>query len=419
MSLAARLGATLGEDAVEEGGAREVDGLVPELSARPADGDALVAALRVLGEEGAAAIVRGGGTRLGIGNAPRRADVLLSTERLTGIDVLDADEGVTHVGAGTSLAVLAAAAEEAGWELPLASPDAGSTVGGAIASATAGPRVLGHGPPRDHVLGLRVAHPSGERAVCGGRVVKNVTGYDLARLHTGAFGTLGVIESAWLRLRPRPEARSVLRAWLSDDAPAFERGARAAALSTARAVVLVDPDLALEVDRDGPGGGRRLLLVELGGAPETLRRDRALLDDVDEAEPEALDALGRLQVLPSPANDLRFRIVAVPARMEHAALPLGRAGASLVAWPGVGFLYARFPLHEGADAGDVDAAFRAVSAAARAGGGSWVLESAPAWSKAGRDVFSDPGPAGALMRAVKERFDPDCVLNPGRFAGGI
>lgn len=417
-----RLRRALGAYAVEGGPAAVVDGLKPPLVVRPSDGAELVETLRVLEAEGAAALVRGGGTRLGVGNAPRRGDVLLDTSALAGIRELDGDEGVACVGSGTPLVELAAAADVAGWELPLASPGAAATVGGCIASAAVAPRVLRHGSPRDHVLGLRVAHPSGERSACGGRVVKNVTGYDLMKLHTGAFGSLGVVEEAWVRLRPRPEERSLIYAWLPDLAAAFARAMAAAALPSARVAALVDPALAARVVEDGPVGGRWLLVVELGGASVTLAADRARLEADLEARPcddATLVRLTALQEGPRSEEGLRFRLAVRPARLAAAARCLVQAGAVLMAWPGTAFLYAGFPLFDGADELTVDDAFRAARAGARAGGGGLVLEAAPAWAKRGRDVFGDAPSALSVMRAVKERFDPHGVLNPGRFVGGL
>ena len=106
-------------------------------------------------------------------------------------------------------------------------------------------------------------------------------------------------------------------------------------------------------------------------------------------------------------------------RFAAAAAPLVHGGAVVMAWPGTPFLYAGFPLFDGADELTVDGAFRAARDGARAGAGSFVLEAAPAWAKRGRDVFGEPPPALSLMRSLKERFDPEGVLNPGRFVGGI
>ncbi|MBW2236089.1 MAG: FAD-binding oxidoreductase [Deltaproteobacteria bacterium] len=421
MSLdAERLRLALGADAVSDA-AGEIDGVKHALTLAPASGEALADTLRLLSEAGAAAIVSGAGTRLGVGNPPRRADALLSTRRLDGIAELDADEGVARVAAGTPLEVLRKAAQEAGWELPLESPDDAATVGGTLASSAVGPRLQCFGPPRDHVLGLRVALASGERARCGGRVVKNVTGYDLIKLHAGAFGTLGVLEEAWLRLRPRPEERRVLLAWLPEGQAGLERAAAAAGQPAARAAVVVDPALARQVDDAGPRYGRALLVVELGGAPELVRDGGASLADLEpvEADAELLDRIAALQRQPDGHSGLRFRVVVRPARIGAAAERLARAGASLLVWPGAGFLYAGFPLYEGADELAVDGAWRAARGAAREGAGGFVLEAAPPWAKAARDVFGDPPEALPLMRTLKQRFDPAGVLNPGRFVGRI
>jgi glycolate oxidase FAD binding subunit len=393
----------------------------PALRLEPPSGERLADALRLLSEAGAAAVVCGAGTRLGVGNAPRRADALLSTRGLDGIAELDADEGVTLVAAGTPLAVVRRAAHEAGWELPLESPDEAASVGGTLASGSVGPRLQCFGPPRDHVLGLRVALAGGERARCGGRVVKNVTGYDLIKLHCGAFGTLGVVEEAWLRLRPRPEQRRVLLAWLPAGEAGLERAAVAARQPAARAAVVVDPALARQVDDAGPRQGHSLLVMELAGASELVRDAAASLQELEpaEAEAELLERIAALQIQPDGRSGLRFRVVVRPARIAPVAERLARAGAALLVWPGAGFAYAGFPLYEGADELEVDAAWRAARAAAREGGGSFVLEAAPSWAKAARDVFGDPPQALPLMRALKQRFDPAAVLNPGRFVGGI
>jgi glycolate oxidase FAD binding subunit len=196
----------LGVESVREHEPLEVDGLRIGVTLAPASVEALGGALRTLRERDLAAIVRGGGTRLGLGNPPRRAACFLSTERLAEVEELDA--GRAGPGrAGTPLTELRAAANARGWELPLDAPGRGSTVGGVLAAAALGPRAQGYGLPRDLVLGLDVVLGDGTLTRCGGRVVKNVTGYDLAKLYTGSLGTLGVI-AAWLRLRPRPSGCS-------------------------------------------------------------------------------------------------------------------------------------------------------------------------------------------------------------------
>jgi glycolate oxidase FAD binding subunit len=411
----------LGADAVEEHPEASLDGVAVTASVRPSDADALAEALRALSQAGAAAIVRGAGTGLAFGNPPRRADVWLSTERLSDIDVLDADEGVAHAQAGAPLADLRLRAAGAGWDLPIEAPDEAASVGGALARAALGPRVHRFGPPRDHVLGLGVALASGERTRCGGRVVKNVTGYDLAKLHVGGCGTLGVIESAWLRLRPLPETSLLLSAWIDNADAAFRHAARVAELPAVRALALVDPHLAGRVDASGPESGQWLAVAELGGGEPEVKRAREGLGLAGAVEhgPELMARLRAVQNAPPPESGLRFRLVVQPARIAAAAALLARAGAALLSYPGAGFLFAGFPFHEAADSNLVDSAWRAVREAAHAGAGSALLESAPGWAKSAGDVFGEPCEATPLFRALKQQFDPQGILNPGRFAGGL
>jgi glycolate oxidase FAD binding subunit len=411
----------LGREAVEEHAPLEVAGAALCVTLRPAEGEALALAVRRLGEAGLAAVVRGSATRIGVGNPASRADVLLSSERLAGIEVLDADEGVARVRAGTKLAALRSEAEAARWELPLEAAEAEATVGGVLAQAGSGPRSARLGRPRDHVLGLDVVLGTGVRTRCGGRVVKNVTGYDLMKLHTGAHGTLGVIEAAWLRLRTLPEEKAWLAAEIAGPDAAFAAAASASRGASTRAALLLDPALKRRVDPAGAGGGH-LLVLELGGRLEEVHRDRARLASELSARDSDADLMERalaLRLEPDARSGLRFRVGVHAARLARAAQPLRHAGATLLACAGEGLLYAGFRLPEDAGVEAVEAAWRAARDAARAGGGCFLLEAAPAHAAAGRDVFGDPPEGLALMRALKARFDPRGVLNPGRFAGGI
>ena len=250
----ATLHAALGAAAIEAGGDAGLEGVAPCATLHPGDAPALARAVGALAASGLAALVRGGGTHMQLGNPPRRADVVLSTRRLAGVLAFDPGEGVCRVAAGTPLEALRAEVNAGGWELPLDPPGQGSTVGGALAAAAIGPRALGFGLPRDLVLGLDVVLADGTPTRCGGRVVKNVTGYDLAKLYTGSLGTLGVIAAAWLRLRPRPERVLVMEAPLAGVDAALGQGLAAARLASARAAAL---ELA-------PGGAARLV-VELAG----------------------------------------------------------------------------------------------------------------------------------------------------------
>jgi glycolate oxidase FAD binding subunit len=181
-----------------------LDGVALAASLAPADAAEMGRALTEISAAGLVAIPRGGGRHLHLGNPPARADLCLSTHRLAGIEALEPAERVCRAAAGTPLAELRRAAASHAAEIPIDGPG-DATLGGALAAASTGPRSHVFGRARDAVLGLDVVLGSGEVTRCGGRVVKNVTGYDLAKLYTGSLGSLGVITAAWLRLRPAPE----------------------------------------------------------------------------------------------------------------------------------------------------------------------------------------------------------------------
>lgn len=393
----------------------------------PTGAAALAEAVRGLGARGEAALVRGAGTELPQGNLTLRADVLLSTRGLSGIEELDAEEGVARVGAGTAVAALREAAHREGLDVPLDPPSLDSTVGGALAAAALGPRCLGYGRARDAVLGLDVVLGSGEQTRCGGRVVKNVTGYDLAKLYVGSLGTLAVITGAWLRLRPLPEAVCVLAATLAPGAAAFASALDAARLPGARAAALVDGALAAEL---GPGlpvplPGGFLLVTELAADEPVVAQGAATLADrlgaveVPASTVEAVRAVEGAAEDSARASSLRFRVTARPARLAAARTALHDAGARVLVHPGLGLLCARFEPALGDAHASVEAAFRAATAAARAGEGHAQLAAGPRSAREGREVFGDAAGLLPLLRRLREGFDPGGVLNPGRLLRGL
>jgi glycolate oxidase FAD binding subunit len=269
------------------------------------------------------------------------------------------------------------------------------------------------------VLGLEVALATGERTRCGGRVVKNVTGYDLMKLHVGAFGSLGVIASAWVRLRPRPEATWTGAAPLAPGERGLADALAAARLATARAAVFAGAGLAPEVVA-GADGARPLLLVELAGDAPAVEADRGRLAERVEVAPAPPGSVGRARAAQDgPAAGVRVRVAALPTRLPAAAAALAAGGARLLAHPGRGLVWGLFELAPGAGPAEARLALDAAARAARAGGGPLLVEAAPAAVRAATDVFGELGPLLGLHRALKERFDPHGTLNPGRFAGRL
>lgn len=411
MSSLAALQAALGEDVVELHEPRSIEGASLEASVRPRDGEELSRALVSLSEQQLPVLVAGGETRLHLGNPCPGARALLSSERIAGIDEFDEQDGVIHALAGTPLDAVATAVREAGWELPFDPPGATTTVGGAIATGATGPRRQAFGAPRDSVLGLQVVLASGERTSCGGRVVKNVTGYDMAKLYAGSFGCLGVIEGAWLRLRPRPAAvASAAVALTGSDPEAPLRIALAAARrSSARVVSLVSGAPAERLGAPTQGDGAWVLVAEYAGDVPAVEHDLAWLRDEAGARevPEASRLVGRLRDLQGEGS-VRGRLSVLPSELPTLLAPLAIAGLGTITYPGLGIVYA---------VSDGDA--KPIEQAARATGADLLFEALSLDARRDVDVFGDPGGGLPIARALKERFDPAGILNPGRFQGRL
>jgi len=217
LSTRARLERELGAQAV---GRLEALGEVPV--AFPRDEEMALELVRLASAEGWALALVGGGRALGWGAFSRTPDLAISTRELAGIVEFEPGDGTITARAGTSLAELRGVAREAGLELtPDVPRPAQTTLGGMIGAGRSGPDRLRHGPGRLHVLGTRTISPQGEVTKSGGRLVKNVTGYDLHRLYCASFGSLGLVVEASLRLFAAPEEVIVLSREYSDLAEAL------------------------------------------------------------------------------------------------------------------------------------------------------------------------------------------------------
>ena len=411
---AAELGAGGGD--VRDGTGRDaVGGTVPRWVVTPPDAGACAAAIAAAARLGLAVVPRGAGTKIDWGAPPHRCDVLLDTSALDAVEHAAGDL-IATAGAGTPLARLASELAGAGQRLPVDEVVPGSTVGGAVAAGLSGPGRLLHGRLRDLIIGMEFVRADGVTARSGGRVVKNVAGYDLAKLHTGALGTLGVVTSVTFRLRPVPAAVRVVSATAPDPA-----GARARA-----AAVAASPVVPAAIELDAPVGGPLRLHVLLEGSAEGIdaraERTAGLLraDNVADALPPGWGAL------PGAPGDTLLKAALPPARLAEvlgvlaegardAGLPLPVRGSA-----GSGVLFAAVPAGAGAEAAAaLIGALRSALPRATGGHGSLTVpHAAPALHRHGVDPWGEV-PGLPLMRAVKDAFDPHRVLSPGRFAGGI
>lgn len=390
-----------------------VDGVRPRLVAGPIDVDQVAAVMRVCHEHGLSVVPRGRGTKLSWGAPPSSADVLLD---LSGLDrVLDHQAGdlILATQAGARLSDVQSVAAEGGQRLTLDETVPGGSVGGALATNASGPRRQAVGTARDLLIGITVVRHDGVVAKSGGRVVKNVAGYDLGKLLVGSFGTLGVIVDATFRLHPVPAATR----WVS--AP-YDGPARAHELVQAAVHSQVVP-AAVELAHDDDGGRVHVLLEGrpdgVAGRTEALR---ALLGP-DATDAEEAPAAGAAYPWDLGASGDQ-RCTALKTTFALSGLPdvlsalVEVPGVRVRGSAGVGVLYAALP-HQSAPSEAVATVDRLRAVCARHGG-SVVVVDGPAVVKDLADPWG-PVPALALMRRVKDQFDPDHRLSPGRFVGGI
>jgi len=409
-----------------------VAGVVPSFVASPASTAEVAALLRAADEAGLAVVPRGAGTGLSWGAPPSRCDLALDLRSMDQVIEHAAGDLVARVQAGATIGQLAVALGSAGQQLALDVP-AGATVGGVVATGTAGPRRFRYGAPRDLLIGITVVRADGVVARSGGKVVKNVAGYDLGKLFAGSQGTLGVITEATFRLHPLPAAT----AWVTAEFGQAERAGAVAAVASAAGSPLVPS----AVELDWPGGSQRPLRVGVllegtgPGVAERVTQMSGLLAAPGGSVSVAETAPARWGALPAGATVVRvsFWVSALDSVLEALAAAGAAAGVrAAVSGPaGAGALYACL------DPGTPDAdAVRFVTAlreriAGGAGpggvgpggvgpggggpggprGGVAVLAAAPAVLGATRDGAV---PGLALMRAVKDQFDPDHRMFPGR-----
>ncbi|PDP88982.1 FAD-binding oxidoreductase [Glycomyces fuscus] len=402
-------GSGAGSGALREGtGADAVGGLVPGRVARPADTRELGRVMAAAAREGLDVVARGGGTALDWGGPPRGLDLLVDTADLSWIEHIAGDL-VVEVGAGTPVAELYDVLAAAGQRLSADPVRTGGTVGGMVATGVSGPRRLLTGALRDLVIGMTVVRADGVVARSGGRVVKNVAGYDLAKLHTGGLGTLGVIASVAFRLHPLPRALRVVTL----PAPSVAHAERL--LTALRQCTATPAAVELDWPPEGPGS----LRVVLEGTPSGLGARVAEVAATADEEPEVADALpGGWGVLPAEGT---LALVSVPpaesvraaARVVELSVAAG-AGARVSGSARAGALYASFP--PGTGAAGVAAVLDGVRPVP--GWTMTLLRAEPHVHAAGVDPWGEV-PGLPLMRAVKDSLDPGHRLAPGRFAGGI
>ena len=381
----------------------------------PRDEADLVEAVAAAVAEGSALAVEGEGSKRGFGHAIE-ARRRLSTAAMRGVSLYEPAELVLTAGAGTPLREIQGLLDQQGQQLAFEPADYGlilggaadrGTIGGAIAVNASGPRRIKAGAARDHLLGFRAVSGRGEPFKSGGRVMKNVTGYDLCKLMAGSHGTLGVMSEMTVKVLPKPETEETVVFQGLDDAAAVALMTAASGLTAEVSGFAHLPEeggrtgLRLEGPAVSVASRRESLLVRFGGEAEVLAeaasgtfweavRDVRMLAGRGEQ-------LWRLSVAPADG-------AAVVARLAERGVPIA---GRLYDWAG-GLVW----LAVGAG--------RHASAIREGLAGHATCIRAPDAVRAAEAVFHPQPPAlAALSRRVKESFDPKRVLNPGRMGEGL
>jgi glycolate oxidase FAD binding subunit len=397
---------------------------------KPRDTKDVGDAMRWAIEHDKALEVVGQGTKRAIGR-PSQTDVTLDLSALTGVTLYEPAELVRSARAGTPLAEIEAELEMHNPQLafepidygPLLGGEAGAgSIGGVIAANLSGPRRIKAGAARDHFLGVTAVTGRGDTIKSGGRVVKNVTGYDLCKLFAGSWGTLGAMTDITIKVLPKPETEATVLVAGLDDARACEAMAAAmgSAFDVSGAAHLPD-HVASWFDGLPKAEASTVLRLE-GHAPSVAHRKETLATllapfgavEIIGAEDSA--ALWRSVRALKPFVAARerplWRISVAPRRGHELAAAITPAAQMFYDWAG-GLIWLAMPLSDEPDAAAVRGAVAAI-------GGHATLIRAPASVRAALDVFAPEAPGiAALNKRVKDSFDPKGVLNPGRMWAGV
>lgn len=396
-----------------------VDGVTPGVIAGPRSTEEVSEVLKAASAHGLTVVPRGRGTKMSWGKPPSSADLLLDVSALD--QVLDHAAGdlIVVIQPGAMLADVQETLSSARQQLAVDEMVPGASVGGALSTNTSGPRRQVTGSFRDLLIGITVVRADGVIAKAGGRVVKNVAGYDIGKLMIGSFGTLAVVTEAVFRLHPVADVRR----WVT--APVADAGAAHAAVHTVVHAQAVPT--AVEVDVVAGGGGTVQVLLEgrADGVAGRVRTVRELLgSQATESDDEPAGwasypwsqspaGVGHADSGRSGVTRTGLKLTFVLTGLRDVLQVAQEVGADVRGSAGTGVVHASV-----ADADRVPQAVQRLREVCARHQGSAVVVDAPAEVKAAVDVW---GPVHALdlMRQVKDQFDPEHRLSPGRFVGGI
>lgn len=419
--LARRLSASLGADAIKADESQlakhAVDGVLPKLICTPATAEQLANTVTICSDTQATIAPWGGGTAMILGNPPRALDVVIKTTQLNRVIEHDHANLTATVQSGITLNAFQAALAPRKQFVPFDPPlPERSTVGGIVAANLNGPRRSSYGSVRDLVIGMKVILASGEVIKAGGKVVKNVAGYDMCKLFTGSLGTLGIISEVTLRVAPVPAHSATIVA----------AGTLANAVQCASELTRTKLLPSAVYLRNSSGDAAWQVAVSFDGFAETVARQTNELMEMAQRlglTSEVID--GEKQQCWQAIADLPVSQDRLTYRLTVPRGALAQTISTLIDWTKVesqtticadvamGTLWLVLPAAQTS----VEL-FPRLIALAQEQRGHAIIFAAPAHVKQSVDVWGPATPAHTLMRKIKQEFDPMELFNPGRFIGG-
>lgn len=363
---------------------------------------------------------------MGLGNIPHRADVAIGLEKLDRLVEHDDANLTATAQAGMRVASFQEILGQRGQFLPVDPPlPRRATLGGVVAANTNGPRRMMYGGVRDLVIGMKMALATGEQIKAGGKVVKNVAGYDLGKLFVGSLGTLGIITELTFRMAPLPESTaSFVASGAQDRCGRFAYELARAQLLPAAVTILS----AGAVKAPGHDPSRQAVVIWLEGFEEAIARHLrdleglALLTGLTTAtrrQQHHQDIWDEINNFGADGQGILYRVtvpiasaIEVLAEMERWGSPA--KSLRYVAHLGTGTIWSLLD----ADRSSVGS-FPRLAGLAQSHKGHAVLASGPPGLKEGIDVWGPAPPSLSLMREIKRQFDPQMILNPGRFMAHV
>jgi len=421
----------------------DIDGRSPDREVTPATPQELSQVMRDASDSGTTMIPVGGGTKLLLGNSARSAQLAIRTRNLKGIVEYEPANMTASALAGTTLHQLQDIPKNSNQFLPLDPPHASqATLGGIVACNSSGPIRFRYGTVRDMLIGVRIVHADGTPTKAGGKLVKNVTGYDMCKLYTGSLGTLGILSEFTFKVQPRSDTLATAILSCASVVQALE-----ATQLFLKSDLL--PDAIEAWNREallplseftGPAGAPWFLMIRFGEVEAAVRWQ---LERLKQIAPQGAGDI--VNILSAEESEQLWEKVAsareAPVSREEALVKcsvlyrsapetagqMQEIGASLGAHTrlychaGTYVLYARYLWEngDGRNAKELHAALGALRRHCQAAGGHMVVEKIRPDVKNGLDVWGYDAPALEIMRRIKREFDPKGLLNPGRFVGGI